>query len=100
MLGLINHELTIHNFFIYAKDAYEAKYQSSINKRESTGIKYLNDFKAFIKYSNNMNDICKIIEECDPNKKRKILIVFDDMIADMFSNTKRNLIKAKLITRG
>ena len=54
-----------------------------INKRESTGLKYLNDSKAFIEYS---NDIYKNIEEYNQNKKRKILIVFDDMIADMLSN--------------
>ena len=37
-----------------------------------------------------MNDIYKNIEEYDPNKKREILIVFDDMITDMLSNTNLN----------
>ena len=63
-----------------------SKYWPLINKRESTGLKYLNDSKAFIEYSNDMDDIYKNIEEYNPNKKRKILIVFDDMIADMLSN--------------
>ena len=49
-----------------------------INKRESTRLKHLNDSKAFIEYSNNMNNIYKNIEEHNPNKKRKILIIFDD----------------------
>ena len=62
-----------------------------INKRESTGLKYLNDPKVFIKYSNDMDDIYKNIEEYNPIKKRKILIVFDDMFADMLSN--KNLIQ-------
>ena len=62
-----------------------------INKRESTGIKHFNDFEAFIEYSNNLNDIYKNIEEYNWNKKRKILITFDDMIADMLSN--KNLIQ-------
>ena len=57
-----------------------------INQRESTGLKYLNDSKAFIKYSKGMDDIYKNIEENNTNKKWKILIVFDDMIADMLSN--------------
>ena len=57
---------------------------------ENTDLKYLNDSKAFIKYSNDMDDIYKNIEEYNPNKKRKILIIFDDMIADMLSNTKLN----------
>ena len=48
----------------------------------------MNDSKAFIEYSDQMDDIYKNIEEQNPNKKRKILIVFDDMIADMLSNKK------------
>ena len=59
-----------------------------VNKSESTGLKHLNDFKAFIEYSNDMDDIYKSIEEYNPNKKRKILIAFDDMIADMLINKK------------
>ena len=59
-----------------------------INKSESTGLKHLNDFKAFIEYSNDMDDIYKSIEEYNPNKKRKILIAFHDMIADMLINKK------------
>ena len=35
-----------------------------------------------------MNDIYKNIEEYNPNKKRKVLIVFDDMIANMLRNEK------------
>ena len=58
-----------------------------INKRESTTSKHLNDSKAFIEYSNNMDDIyIKILKEHNPNKKRKILVVFNDMIVDIFSN--------------
>ena len=66
------------------------KQQTLINKPESTGLKHLNDSKAFIKYSNDMDDIYKNVEEYNPNKKRKI-IVFDDMIAHMLSN--KNLIQ-------
>ena len=77
--------------YLHAKDSYGAKYQMLINKRESTGLKYLNDPKVFIKYSNDMDDIYKNIEEYNPIKKRKILIVFDDMFADMLSN--KNLIQ-------
>ena len=73
---------------MYDKDPFESKYQSLINKRESTGLKHLNDFRAFMKSSNDMDDIYKNIEEYNSNKKCKILIVFDDMIADMLSNKK------------
>ena len=62
-----------------------------INKRETAGLKQFHDSKAFIEYSNDMDDISKNIEEYNPNKKRKILIVFDAMIADMLSNN--NLIQ-------
>ena len=62
-----------------------------INKRERVGLKQFHDSKAFIEYSNDMDDISKNIEEYNPNKKRKILIVFDAMIADMLSN--KNLIQ-------
>ena len=48
LLNLINHESDIDKIYLYAKEPYEAKYQLLINKRESTGIKYLNDSKAFI----------------------------------------------------
>ena len=44
---------------MYAKDPYKAKYKFLINKRESTGLNYFNDPKAFIKYSNNMQDLNK-----------------------------------------
>ena len=70
-----------------------------INKGESTGLKYLNDSKVFIEYSNDMDDIYKNIEEYNTNKKQKILIDFDDMIADMLSNKKLNPIVSKLFVR-
>ena len=70
--------------------------QLLINKRESTGLKYLNDSKAFIEYSNDMDDI----EDYNANKKRKLLVVFDDMIADMLSNKKLNPIVTELFIRG
>ena len=54
---MINHQPDIDKIYFYAKDPYEAKYQLLINKRESTGLKYLNYSKAFIEYSNDTNDI-------------------------------------------
>ena len=57
------------------------------------GLKYLNDSKAFIEYSINIDDIYENIEEYKPIKKWEILVVFDDMIADMLSNKKLNLIQ-------
>ena len=53
---------------------------------EDVETKHFNDSKAFIEHSNNMDDLYKDIEEYSPNKKRKILIVFDAMITDMINN--------------
>ena len=86
MLSLINNEQDIVETYLYAKDPYEEKYQLAINKRENTGLKYFNDSKAFIEYSNDVDDIHKNIKEYNPKKKLKILIASDDLIADMLSN--------------
>ena len=72
--------------YLYTRDLQEAKYQSLLSIRESTELKYLNDSKAFIEYSIDMDDIYKNIEEYNPNKKGKILIIFYDLMADMLSN--------------
>ena len=72
--------------YLYAKDSCEVKYQFLINKRESTGLKHFNDAKAFIEYSNDMQDVYENIGEYNLGKKRKILAVFDDMIADIINN--------------
>ena len=76
------------------------KYQLLINKGESIGLKHLNDSKGFIRYSNYMDDIYKNIEEYNPKKKRKILIVFDYMIADILSNKNLNPIVTELFSRS
>ena len=80
LLNLINNESDFDKIYWYAKDPYEAKYQLLISKRESTDLKYLNNVKAFLEYSNDMDDFYKKIEEYNPNKKRKILILFDNLL--------------------
>ena len=90
LLNLINNQPDIDKIYLYAKDPYQAKYQFLINKRESTRLKNVNDTKAFIEYSNDMQDVYKNIDKYNVEKERKILIVFDDMIADMINNNKLN----------
>ena len=86
---------------MYAKDPYEAKYQFLINsKRESTGLKHFNDLRAFIEYSNDMQDVYQDIDEYNVDKKRKILIICDDMINDMINSKERNSIVTELFIRG
>ena len=100
LLNLINEKPDIDKIYLYAKDPYKAKYKFLVDKRKSTGLKHFNDSKAFIEYSNDMDDICKNIEEYNPNEKRKILIVFEDMIPDMLRNKKLNPILIELFIRG
>ena len=95
----MNHKPDIDKIYFCTKDPYEAKHWLLINKRENTGLKYLNDLKDFIEYSNDMDGIYKNIEEYNPHKKWKILIVFEDLIADLLSNKKPNGIAASLFNR-
>ena len=99
-MNLINKQPDTDQIYLYAKDPYEAKYQFLINKRESTGLKNLNNPKAFIEYSNDIQDVYKNIEECNMVKKRKISIVLHDMIAEMIKNKKLNSIVPELFIRG
>ena len=75
-------------------------YQYLINKRGKVGLNHFNDPKAFMEYSNDMKDVYENTEDYIPIKKRKILIVFDDMIADMINNNKLNPIVTELFIRG
>ena len=100
LLNLINNQQDIDKINLHAKDPYEDKYQYLINKRESVGINHLNDPKAFIEYSNDMHMVYKNIDNYNPDKENKILVVFDDMIADMIKNKKLNSIVTVLFIRG
>ena len=88
LLHLINEQKDIDKIYLYAKDLSEPKYEYLIRHRENAGIKHLNDSKAFIECSNTMDDIYENINNYNPNRKRKILIVFDDVIADIMTNKK------------
>ena len=68
--------------------------------KEKVGKNHFNNPKAFIEYSNDMRDVCKNINYYNPDKENKILIVFDDMIADMINNKKLNSIVTELFFRG
>ena len=100
LLNLIENQPDIDKIYLYAKDWYKAKYQYLINKRESVGVNHFNDPKAFIEYSNKMRDVYKNINCYNPDKENKILIVFDDMIADMIHIKKLDSIVTELFIRG
>ena len=89
LLHLINN---LHNtnpvdkIYLYAKDLAEPKYEYLINNRVNVGIKNLNDLHAFIEYSDDMNDVNDNHINYNKNRKNRVLIIFDDMIADIEYN--------------
>ena len=90
-LHLINNFHPIDKIYLYAKDTDEKKYQYLINKREQAGIKNLNDPHAFIEYSSDMNDVLDDINNYNKNRDKKVLIIFDDMIADIMRSENLNI---------
>ena len=86
LLNLIKEQDHIEKHFLYAKDLSEPKYEFLIKKCKK--IKYLNEPNTFIECSNTMNAVYENIDDCNPSRKRKNLVVFDDMIADIMTNNK------------
>ena len=95
LLHLIDKFHPIDKIYLYAKDTDEEKYQYLINKREQAGIKNLNDPHAFIEYSNDMNDVSEDINNYNKNRDKKVLIIFDDMIADIKAIVKELFIRCR-----
>ena len=99
LLNLINEQHDIDKIYLYAKDLSKPKYEYLIKKREDAGIKHLNNPNAFIECSNTMDDVYENINDYNPIRKRKKLIVFDDMIADVMTNKKFPAIIKELFIR-
>ena len=99
LLHLINNFHPIDKIYLYGKDTDEKKYQYLINKREQAGIKNLNDPHAFIEYSNDMNDVLYDINNYNKNRVKKVLIIIDDMIADIMRSEKFKAIVKELFIR-
>ena len=100
LLNLIKHQRPdIDKIYLYIKDPLDSKYQLLINGREKVGIENLKNPKAFNDYSQTLDDVYEKLEDYNPRKKRA-LIVFHDMIADMESNKKLSLIVAELFLKG
>ena len=86
LLHLIDKLHPIDKIYLYAKDLSESKYEYLINKREQIGIKILQNAKAFIEYSDDMNDVFENINDYNKKCNKKVLLVFDDMISDIDHN--------------
>ena len=99
LLNLINEQKDIDKIYLYAKDLSEPKYEYLIKNRENAGIKHVNDSNAFIECSNTMDDIYEDIDNYNLSRKRKILVIFDDIIADIMTNKKFRAIIKELFIR-
>ena len=82
--------------YLYAKDLSEVKYQFLNKKCEDAEIKNLDDPSVFIEYSNAVDDVYNNIDDYNPKRKKRILFVFDDVIADVMTNKKLILVFQKL----
>ena len=67
---LVNQQPDIDEICLYSKDPHKAKHQFLIDKRKITALKHFIYSKAFVEYSNHMDDIYNNNEEDNPNKKR------------------------------
>ena len=99
LLHVIDHFHPIDKIYLYTKDTDEEKYQYLISKREQAGIKNLNDPHAFIEYSSDMNDVLEDINNYNKKRDKKVLIIFDDMIADIMRSEKFKAIVKELFIR-
>ena len=88
LLNLINEQNDIDEIHLYARDLNEPKYKILFKKPKDAGIKHLNDPNKFLECSNAIDDGYENIHDYNSSRKRKILIVFDDMIADIMTNKK------------
>ena len=100
LLHLINNLHPIDKIYLYPKDLSEPKHEFLINKREQAGIKNLSDPQAFIEYSDDMNDVYENINNYNKNRDKKMLIVFDDMVADIEYNKNFKRIIKELFYRA
>ena len=99
LLHLINEQDVIDEIYLYAKDLNEPKYEFLIRNRENAGIKHCNNPNALTEYSNTMDDAYKNIDDYNPSRQRKILIMFDDMIADIMTNKRFQAMIIELFIR-
>ena len=99
LLHLIDKFHPIDKIYLYAKDTDEDKYQYLINKREQAGIKNLNDPQVFIECSSDMNDVLEDITNYNKKRDKKVLIIFDDMIADIMRSKEFKAIVKELFIR-
>ena len=101
LLNLIKHQRPdIDKIYLYIKDPSKSKYPLLINELEKVGSENSKNPKAFINYSQTIDNVYENFEDFNPTKKSRVLIIIDDMIADMESNKKLSPIVTELFLRG
>ena len=96
-MNLISQQEDVDKTYLHAKEFSETKYEFLIEKPEDTGIKHLNNQKAFIECSDTMGNINNNIDDYNPD--RKIFITFDDLIAGIMINKNFQSILKELFIR-
>ena len=99
LLNLIKEQDDTDKIYLYVKDLSEPKYEFLLKKCKNIGTNHFNGPNAFIECSNMMGDVSENIDDYNPNRKRKILIIFDDIIADTMSNKKFQAIIKELFIK-
>ena len=84
---------------MYARDLNKPNYKYLVKKHEDVGIKHVNNPNAFLECSNTMDDTYENINDYNSSRRRKILFVFDDMIADIMTNRRFQAIIKELFIR-
>ena len=80
LLNLIKHQRSdIDKIYLFVKYSIESKYQLLITGREKIGLENLKNLKMFIDYSQTIVHVYKNLEDYNTTKKRRVLIVFDDV---------------------
>ena len=97
LLNVIKEQDDIDKIYLHVKDLSESRYEFLIKKCKDVEIKDLNDPNAFVECSNTMDNVSENIDDYDLNRERKILIVFDEMIADIITNKKNSSHNQKII---
>ena len=101
VLNLIKHQRPdIDKIYLYVTDSFKSKYQLLINGREKVGINTPKNLKVFIDHLQVIDDVYKKLEDYNATKTRRVLIVSDDVLADMKSNKKLSPIFTELFLRG
>ena len=96
---MISQQDDIDKIYLYAEYLNETRYKFLIKSHEDARTKHLGDPNAFIEGSNKMDDVYENIDNYTPSKKRNVLIVFDDMIADTMANKKFKAIIKEIFIR-